>query len=186
MNAVATPDSILDPQRHARLLDDIERSAKTANIPVRAIHHSAKPYLSAAELDWMKHFHAHRENGSAGLLLTGAMEPTVEMKMQAMVGALIRNFMDARLMGMHSVFQAAKEGNMPEPTVLAVPNLFVRSAEKNFPDWKIQTVYDVLLQRLTAGKPSILYVENMVDLRNAYGAVFHSHLLNNYLQLDKQ
>lgn len=179
----AAPATILDPQRHARLLADIEGIAKTANIPVTMVHQSAKPYLSAEELDWLRHFNAYREQGVAGLLMTGTPAVPVDTKLMAMVGALLRNFVDARLMPLNSVLSAAEESSMPEPTVLAIPNLFVRSVGKSLPDWKVQTVYDVLLQRLTTGKPSLLYVESMKDLQAVYGSVFHRHLTSNYKEV---
>lgn len=174
-------DSVLDKEKHQRLIQDIDHIADTANIPTAAIHRSAVGFVSSSELDWLRHFNAYRTN-KAGLVIVGEPESNPEDKCVAITAALVRNFIDARFMAVNSVLTAAEDGNLPEPTVLVIPNLFVCSAggKNALPAYKIQTVYDVLVRRMALNRPSVLYIENLDQCNLAYGGFFVRHLKQNY------
>ena len=55
-------------------------------------------------------------------------------------------------------------------------NLFLVSTGKGVPSWRIQLIYDVLLQRSVQNKPSVVYVEDLAALQKAYGAPFADFL----------
>jgi hypothetical protein len=177
---IAPPDSILNPQAHKRLIADLDHVCQTANVPATFVHRSMKGLVSDAEIDWVKNFNTHRNNGVAGICLVGT--PNSETRIMAICGALIRNFIDARIMPLNTLLALQEKDVLPEPTVLLVPNLFLRSSGKSMgiPPWKIQVIYDVLLQRFTSGKPTVLYVEEMDGMASAYGQVFADHINSHY------
>jgi hypothetical protein len=62
------------------------------------------------------------------------------------------------------------------PSILLIPNLFVSSTGKNLPDWKVQSIYDLLLARAVQSKPSVVYVEELGAVGTVYGKPFADHL----------
>jgi hypothetical protein len=170
-------DSILDKDLHSRLLADLNHVCELANVPATFVHQSMKGVAEEADIKWVKGFNVARNSGKAGLIIMGH---NPEVRMMAIAGALLRNFIDARILPLNTLLTLAEKGGAPEPSVLLVPNLFLRSAGKAIPAWKIQIIYDLLLHRLTSNKPSVLYVESMNALADAYGQVFADHLMAHY------
>jgi hypothetical protein len=177
---ITPADSILNAEHHKRLIADMEHVCQTANVPASFVHRSMKGIVTQPEIDWVVNFNANRNNGVAGLLLIGSVH--AETRMMAMCGALLRNFIDARIMPLNTLLALQEKDVLPEPTVLFIPNLFLRSTGKSMgiPPWKIQVIYDVLLQRFTSGKPTVLFVEEMEGMAQAYGQVFADHLSSHY------
>ena len=60
----------------------------------------------------------------------------------------------------------------PSPTVLLIPNLFMANMNKASPVARAGRSYDILLERSTKGKPSVVYVEHMPGFRDLYGEPF--------------
>jgi hypothetical protein len=112
----------------------------------------------------------------AGLVLDGKSNP--DTRCMAICGAFVRNFIDARVFSLTDLVDCVqdKDKDVPEPTVMLIPNLFVPS----LPVWKSSLVYDVLLRRLTLNLPTVVAVESMAKLRNTYGETFFQHLTSHY------
>lgn len=172
-------DSMLDPVRHARLLQDLEHVCTVANVPRMFVHQSMKAHCDAQEIDWVVNFRMYRET-TAGLLIVG--KPNPDTRSMAICGALIRNFIDARIVPLNTLMDSIESSVVPDPTVLIIPNLFVTQVGKALPAWKIQQVYDLLLSRFTKNKPTVVAVEHSENLRTAYGQAFSQHLLAHYKQ----
>jgi hypothetical protein len=171
-------NSILDPEHHKRLLLDLPGICQVANVLPMYVHHSMKDYCTPAEIDWVVNFRDYQAQGT-GLVLTGTASP--EERMMAIAGAFLRNFVDARVMSLTTVLDLKDMKALPDPTVMLIPNLFLRSVGKALPAWKVQIVYDILLHRLTSNKPTVVYVEDMVALAAEYGRVFADHLTKHYI-----
>lgn len=172
-------EEVLDSVKHARLIANMAHIAETANVPQHMIRRSSKPYLSKAEMEWLVHFRAYQEKGQ-GMVLSGMQSIAPDLKMMAIAAALIRNFIDARVMPIGQVISLMEDDEMPSPTVLLIPNLYAQSVGKSLPDWKVQHVYDLLIQRVVAQKPTVAYVENFDLLGSVYGPLFAQHLQQHY------
>lgn len=164
-------ESVLSPVVHRRLVEDLDNVCITANIPKHMIHESATQYVSVVELDWVRNFRSYQQIGK-GMVLTATHADT---KMMAITAALLRNFIDARIMTISAVLET--DAN---PTVLLIPNLYITAMGRSMPAWQVQKVYDRLLERYAQGKPSVVYVENMSGLEKDYGPVFARHLRDHY------
>lgn len=175
MNVIDKPKSVLDPVRHKRLLDDFDHICSVANTPSKYVRESMVGICDSVEIDWVVNFRLYRSL-FPGLLLAG--KPQAEERCMAIAGALVRNFIDARVVTLSTLLDAAEKGNAPDPTVMVIPNLYVSSYGKTLPAWKVASVYDLLLARWTAGKPSVLAVEHLQGLQQAYGLAFAQHLQN--------
>jgi hypothetical protein len=178
-------ESILHKEYHARLLEDIEHFADVANVPVSMIHEPLAKYCNADEVSWVKAIMLHRENGIAGLCLTGIdKSQPVETKMWAMGAALLRNYIDARVVTMGTLLEEHKEGEVESPTVLLIPNLYVEYAGgKPNTNWQVNILQDILMRRLVEKKTTIIYVQSIEGLKKNFGegiGVFieaHWHIL---------
>lgn len=166
--------SVLHPERHKRLLADVEHILATAGVQRRFLEQSMTAFCGPEEIEWVKGFHTLRDEGVPGLLLNGVPKP--DTRCQAIAAALLRNFIDARFMSLNHVLELKESGELPSPTVMLIPNLYLSSVGKALPAWKIQILYDVLLQRSAQNKPSVVYVENLNDMAKAYGEPFADFL----------
>ncbi len=172
-------NSILDIKgKHARLIADLPHVCETANVPPSFVHTSIKGVCTQAEMDWVVNFHKNRAMGVAGLALVGSDEP--DKHMMAMAGAFLRNYIDARVVTKDTLLNSAAVDNLSAPTVLMVPNFFIKGYGKGQPSYKVQALYDVLLSRFTASKPTVLYIEDFDAMRKEYGEVIASHIKAHY------
>ena len=140
-------------------------------------------YCGDVEVGWVKHFWTHKAKGIPGLLLQGVSRP--DTRCQSIAAALVRNYVDARVIPLNTLIESTMNGNTPpSPTVLLIPNLFmVATTGKQIP-WRVQAIYDVLLERSIRNKPSVVYVEDLTKLSTMYGAPFHD-FLSRFLAVEK-
>lgn len=169
---------MLSPETHARIIADLDHICHTANIPKLMMYKSAKDFCSGKELEWLTRFPVHQRNNQ-GLVLTGKHNPPPDLKMMSMAAALLRNYVDARVVTVQSIISSIIDNEEPaDPTVLLIPNLYVRGQKA--PEWKMSLVYDHLLSRFTAGKLTVVYVEDLKSMGQEYGQLFVQHLESNY------
>lgn len=171
--------SVLDPVRHERLIADLDTVCAISNVPRSYIHKSMLTVCQKVEVDWVTHFHQYREQGCGGLLLLGvgkAMDRCLSIS-----AALLRNFIDARVVVTNTIIEQKQASALVEPTVIVIPNLFVSTKGNAHTSWQIQLMFDMLLSRLAANKPTVMYVQDEAELEAAYGTLFLEHLRSNYM-----
>lgn len=173
--------SVLDKQVHERLILDLPHVCEVAGVPPRYVHQSMKTVCHAQEIDWVANYNQNRVEGIGGVVLTGAAS---EDRGMAITGALLRNFIDARFITLNQLIDGVSKGDVPDPSVMVIPNLFVVTPGKGLTSWQIQSLYDVLLARYTASKPTVVYVQSMNGLADAYGKLIHDHLQNHFVIAD--
>jgi hypothetical protein len=167
---------------HARLIQDMEHICTVAGVPAKCVEHSMVGVTQEPEIDWVKNFRQYKGEFS-GIIFEGGSN--VETRMMYICGALVRNFVDARLVSLGSIVPL-KDGKEPqidpqEPTVLLVPNLYVKTqGGKPLTAWQVQVLYDALLARMTSGKQSVFFVESLESLANDFGIMFKEHLMAHY------
>ena len=166
---------ILDAKEHSRIIQDFDRVCSQAGIQGHFLYDSMTKYCGPTEVEWVKRFWKFKAEGLSGLALVGVNRP--DTRCQAMAAALVRNYVDARVIPVNTLIDHAMNGGtVPSPTVLLVPNLFMVALSKSTPAWRAQIVYDILLERSTKSKPSVVYVENMAGLKSVYGEPFRDFL----------
>ena len=165
--------SVLDPVRHARLLQDIDHLAHTAGVAVPFIKYSMIPLCDSIEIDFVTNFRLYKAT-THGLLLIGKDDDAE--RCFAMCGAFVRNFIDARVMTLTQVLDKAEDNAMPDPTVLIIPNFYNTSFGKTLPAWKLSALYDVLLRRGAESRATILAMDSFTSMKLAYGANIASYL----------
>jgi hypothetical protein len=157
---------------HFRLIMNEAEVCLTAGVQSKFLHESMGVYCSEDEIDYVRHFKQKEKEGQPGLVLVGGKN--VDSRCQAIAAAFVRNFIDARVIPMNSLLERTGDGLLPH--VLVVPNLYISQAGKGLPAWKIQGLYDLLLQRSVQGLSSVVYVQNLSGMLEVYGAPFADFL----------
>ena len=166
---------ILDAKEHSRIIADFERVCTTAGIQGHFLYESMTKYCGPEEIEWVKKFWAYKSQGLPGMVLSGVTRP--DTRCQSIAAALVRNWVDARVIPINTLIESTQNGNHPpSPTVLLVPNLYMTVMSAKVPAWRVQTMYDLLLERSTKGKPTVVYVEDLKGLVNVYGEPFRDFL----------
>ena len=171
---------VLRPEVHHRLVQDLPRIALTANIPPTYIYTSMVGTCGPQEVDWVRTLKNHHEHNIAGMAFVG-MIPNVEDRMMHIAGACIRNYLDARVMTVQEVIEKQKAGAMPEPRVLLIPNFFLKKdSGGDIPSWQVSSLLGLLYSRFAKQLHTVLYVQNLHSLAEAYGVSFSGHIQSHY------
>lgn len=171
---------------HARLIQDMEHICFTAGVAPKFVEHSMVGIAQEPEVEWFKKF--NKEKGEhSGLMFHGGTD--VQTRMMALCGALVRNFIDARLVTLASLvpLKESKEASVDpmEPTVLLVPNLHVKThGGKPLAAWQIQILYDAMISRMTMNKQTVVFVESLESLGQDYGVLFRELLESHYKRIE--
>jgi len=166
--------TMLDAKEHSRILADFENVCAVAGVQGRFLKESMTKYCGEDEIDWVKRFNHYKADGLPGLVLEGVPNP--DMRCQAIASALVRNYLDARVIPLNSLIDGGSD--RPSPSILIIPNLYLNAmaAGKSLPAWRTQVMYDLLLERAASGKPSVVYVEDMKSVSSVYGKPFRDFL----------
>jgi hypothetical protein len=171
---------LLDAKEHSRIIADFERVCTIAGIQGHFLYESMTTYCGPLEVEWVKKFWTFKKEGVPGLVLLGIKRP--DTRCQSIAAALVRNFVDARVIPLNTLLDYTN-GSVPSPTVLLIPNLFMTAMGKNVPAWRVQVMYDLLLERSIRNKPTVVYIENMEGLVRLYGEPFRD-FLSRFVQVE--
>jgi hypothetical protein len=167
--AEALASGVLDPVVHAVLVQDLPRYADRAGIDPKYIWTSALTgFLTQNEISYLRRCRllAH-DHGVFGLCYAGAGDVT--HKFSLMAGALVRAFVDARVMTAQQVLDEVKEGGHPEATVLLVPNFFSRSEFGRFDTSRAAVLGDLLCHRAARGEQTVIHVDSPEECKLKLG-----------------
>jgi hypothetical protein len=175
---------VLQEDHHERLVANLDGFAHDAGIHRKWLWTSMAGVCSPDEIDYVRQFNRNRTHGAVyGLCCVGAsLKPEPELHMAAMAGALVRNFIRARVITLGSVIDQLSAGSPPEATCLLIPNFFIRKAEGgHVATWQVQTLYDLLANRGVKGLQTVVFVADMQSLAKEYGSQFAT-LIENHFQ----
>src|SRR5271166_2149180 len=163
---------VLDEAQHARLVQDIARYAKDAGIQPRWIASRMGDVCSPKELEYARKLNTHRAGGQIDGLCyfqeTTKADPLAHMN--AMAGALVRNFVRARVMTLGTVFDHLAKGGKVEASLLLIPNFCLSKDEGgSIAPWQAQAMIDLLLQRSADGQQTVLYATDIAAVKAMYG-----------------
>ncbi len=173
----AFDSNVLDEKFHTRLVRDLDKIAGEANIPVSMVMRTMRDYCTEEEVEWVKHIR-NREGEQVGLAYVGdSSSLPIETRMMAMAGTCLRNHIDARLYTVQEVLKRLGNNTMPDPSVLLIPNFFISKEQGgHISSWLISSLLGLLINRLAAGKATVLYIDNLKQLESEYGKAFVQHI----------
>lgn len=180
MSMLADPYSfgVLRPEHHDRLVADLVGFAYDAGIQPQHICTPLPDIVTEAERNYLRKFRSLRSNGVSGMVLTGKnVNGKVEHRMAAFAGALVRNFIRARVMTLGTVLDHLPRHDMPSVSALLVPNFFSPANDAgSVASWQLSALYDHLLFRHMNGLQTILYASDLDLMAKEYGMTFRRHL----------
>ena len=187
MSAVLALDpyasGVLRKDVHSRLVADLPNVARDASIVPSWIWKPLAKSVGETELDYVVKFRQHRADRTGGLCYVGRKpSAAVDDRMSAIVGALIRNFVRARVMTVEQALDMSEAGGIPH-TCIAIPNFFIEKSlgGGKMADWKLGLLMDLLMQRRIAGQQTLLYVSDLDAMATEYGSAFSAFVSKHYI-----
>lgn len=173
---------ILDKDKHARLVSELESVSRSANIPASMVWTSMHSYCSKEEIHFVTSMMKEASNGICGLAYLGEEKGVgVMSRMMAIAGACLRNFINARVMTLQEVLNGIKTNTLSDPTVMLIPDFFVGGkASGAIADWQLSGLASMLLARQSRGQLTFLYVQDVQKLELDYGVTFSNLILSKY------
>jgi hypothetical protein len=177
--AEAFAPDLLSKEHHDRLILDLTRVVKTAGVPPSAVWTRLSSVCDKeGDYKWVRDF---RINEDGGMVYVGKSSTPIEEKMKAIVGAFLRNYLDARMMTVQDVIRRLKEDVMPMPTLLLIPNFCLDKADGgDIASWDVSSLLGMLIDRASSGKKTVVYISSWATLEKQYGASFVEHFRTYY------
>jgi hypothetical protein len=174
---------VLTPEHHERLVADLPAFARDAGIQPRWISMALADTCGPAEVEYARKFRHHLADVAVqGLCyVRTSKDVDVARRMAALAGALVRNFVRARVMTVGTVLDAMAHGEPPEATCLLIPNFFLPKSEGGtIASWQVNALFDLLSQRGAAGSQTVIYAANVAALNKEYGTAFGALVRNSF------
>lgn len=177
--ASAFEQGLLNEEHHERLLANLPEFCRVANIQPKYVWSKLSDYLTAEDLTWVR---SVRVVDTVGLAYVGRDKNTpVEDKMSAIAGCFLRNYVDARVMTLQAVLAALDSGDMPNPSVLLIPNFFLTANNGGkVATWEVSALLGFLYGRMTANQKTIIYIGDYEAMGKEYGTAFIDHIQAHY------
>ena len=174
---------VLHKQHHERLVAGIDGFARDAGIQPKWIWTRLADTCGPEEVEWVTKFRRHQADGeSFGLCyLRKSPDAAPDVRMAAIAGALVRNFVRARVMTLGTVLDLLAAGEPVEATCLLIPNFFLAKNEGGtIAPWQVSALYDLLTHRGSMGLQTVISASSMVELGSEYGNAFSALVRNHY------
>lgn len=181
----AFDSGLLSRDYHDRLIADLENIVKRAGVPVSAVWSRLSQLCDAdCDYEWVR---AMRFSEDGGMAYIGKPKgASVEDRMRGIVGACLRNYTNARMMTVQDVLARLKSGDMPDPTLLLIPNFCMDKADGgDIPTWQVSELLGLLIERASMGKKTVLYAPSWTALEKQYGTSFCEHIKAYYAVYEK-
>lgn len=167
--------SILDPDIHGRIIQDMQHIALDAGVPPRYIETSMVEFCTPEQIEWFTNYRSQLGQGSYGLCFVGSDSALPQI--MSIVGAFTRNFVYAKVLSLQRVFDELKDGGTIDPTILAIPS-FHRPGATEF---QKNSLWGLLEDRMLRDRHTIIQVQSLTQLQNDYGKHFRSHIDNHFV-----
>lgn len=175
----AIDNGLIDEYYHDQLLADISAVVRQAGIPERYVWTSLTEYCGEDEIEYVSHL--KHSDSHIGMVYIGKVGgKPVNERMMAIAGACLRNYINAKVMTVYDVMDAMKDGEMPSPTVLLIPDFYDGTVHA---EWRLSGLMGMLYKREQQDKKTILYVSDKKGLGSAYGEQFAKHLSGKFVTI---
>lgn len=157
---------------HEELYRDRAYYSRLAGISEAWLWQPLSASVGPNEVKYVSRIRTAAESGSYGILYTGVSPGD---RLDAICGALVRNFIDARIRPLERVL---KDPESAHCTVLIVPDLCVGPGEP--PQFVRAAVTSLLFDRLRVRQQTLVYATSPADVKSAYGPAALTHLSEHF------
>jgi len=157
---------------------------REANIPQAALYQSMLDVCTDTEIEYIRDLHQHAVNSTYGLAVCSS-KPTKSImdRFSAMAATCLRNYVSAKVMTLQDVLAALDDGDMPQPSVLLIPNFFVGAQSGGkIADWLVPPLTGMLYNRASAGLQTVVYLQYLKGLETVYGPTCAQHIAEHYVK----
>ena len=181
LKEAAIESGLIDPKEHSMLLADLDHWARQAGIPEKFVFSSLTDYSEdPQELRYVSSL-LEPDLEHVGMIYVGAVPgASVNERMMAIAGVCLRNYINAKVMVLYDVLEALRNGDMPSPTVLLIPDFYDGSS---IAEWQSSGLLGLLYKRQQEGKQTVLYVNNIKTMATDYGKPFLTHIQGKFLPI---
>ena len=174
---------VLSKEHHDRLVAGIEGFARDAGIQPKWIWTALANTCGPDEVDYVRKFKRHQAGGEVhGLCyLRKSRDAAPEVRMAAIAGALVRNFVRARVMTLGTVLDLLAAGEPVEATCLLIPNFFVAKTQGGtIAPWQVSALYDLMTHRGSMGLQTVIAASSIAEMGSEYGSAFTAMVRNHF------
>lgn len=186
LNIPDKASGVLNSQYHDPLIKDIKSVARSANIPESVLWNSMKDDCTDQEVEYIRNLRTASQEGIYGFAYVGRPKGlSVAGRMHLMAAACVRNYINAKVLTQKTVVSHLRDDDMPNPTVLLLPDFYMGTVEGGkVPDWIVYGLLSLLYDRHAAGDQTIIYVSSLTDLQLGLGQAFVNHVQENFLIME--
>ena len=179
LRQLAIEHGLIDETYHEQLLADLQGVVRQAGITEQYLWTPTSDYCGEDELEFV--FDLKNESCPLGMVYYGNVNgAAINERMMAIAGACLRNYINAKVMTIYDVLAALKDGDMPNPTVLLIPDFYDGG---KVPDWQKNGLLGLLYKREQQGKKTVVYVSSKKDLAKEYGKPVAEHVHNKFVPI---
>lgn len=165
--------AVLDPTRHYRLIQQRHAIAQRAGLGAAfmpAIWEALPPVVTRSQRQWLVNTICKQPQH---LIFRGTSVHVADC-FRALVGALLRNEVDARLMTVEEVVQIVMGDDVLDAGVLFISDFAALDEPRTEPVKR--KVTGVIRQRINAGAPTVLYASDLTAISKTYGQAFSQEI----------
>lgn len=175
---------VLDPAVHEPLVRGLDKYAKLAGIHRAWVWRPLSSSVGPEEVEWVRDYHLMGDRGIQGILYVGGGVPgkgaTTGIRMQALAGALVRNFVDARVRTVDSLVDPEGDPSDRTCSALLIPDLLVGGSHSG---WVVASISSLLVERQAAGRQTVVYVSTLKGAQESYGRDVINLIRAHYLEV---
>lgn len=177
---------VLVKEHHARLVANLPAHAADAGIMPHWIYSPLPAFIGEAERRYLLKIKQHMtDQDRSGICYVGkAKTQPIDQRMSAVAGALLRNFIRARVLTLGQVLDQATELTANPVSALFIPNFYLTAAEGGtIASWQVSSLYDLITARHLTGQQTFLYVSDDKQIAKEYGLAFAQLLDSSFLKV---
>jgi len=160
---------VLDKDVHRRLLQDLDHVAEDAGIDKSWVAIPMGQVCRESLVRWVRRFKFHPGERRHSVLVTCPDEAADDV-CGAVAGALLRNFIRVRVMTLHELVTAYREGEALDATCVVVPRCAPQSVGSEYQRALVtQTIFDVLGARRRGRMQTMFTASSERRVLDAYG-----------------
>lgn len=154
------------PGVHDAIVAEIDRIALEAGITPGDVTGAAYA-LTQVEQDYLREFRRTHLSGKLGIIYTGQHDPAVSDRCRSICGALLRNFITARLIVREElVSELFEHRRQPSADLVAVPDFSYKDA----PAATRRALASWLMGRIARGRQTVLGLPDKSGITDLFGA----------------
>ena len=175
----AIESGLIDERYHDLLLADLAGLTRQAGIPESYVWTSIHNYCGERECDFVSQL--KEPDCPLGMVYMGNIGGRpINERMMAIAGACLRNYINAKVMTVYDVLAALKDGDMPSPTVLLIPDFYDGN---KVPEWQKNGLLGLLYKREQHNQKTVLYVSDRKGMIQNYGQPFADHMAGKFVPI---